>query len=83
MKGSGKIYLHDIRKSILINAKKRLKRAGVNNVVFCYENNLFLQNMNNKFDWIVLDVPCTGTGTLRRNPDLKIKFTREKLEYFV
>src|ERR1044072_6944042 len=30
-------------------------------------------------DWIVVDVPCSGTGTLRRNPDLKWKFNLETL----
>src|SRR5690606_4759030 len=36
--------------------------------------------LRNKCDWILLDVPCTGTGTIRRNPDLKYKFSIEKLE---
>jgi 16S rRNA (cytosine967-C5)-methyltransferase len=83
MKGSGKIYLHDIRSKILTNTKKRLKRADINNVVFCYEDNSLLEPMKGKFDWIVLDVPCSGTGTLRRNPDIKYKFNRERLEYYV
>ena len=83
LRGTGKIYLHDVRASVLVNAKKRLKRAGVNNVVFCYEDNTLLKDMKGQFDWIVLDVPCTGTGTLRRNPDIKMKFTRARLDHFV
>jgi 16S rRNA (cytosine967-C5)-methyltransferase len=39
--------------------------------------------MKHKFDWIVLDVPCSGTGTLRRNPDIKYKFTLNKLEHYI
>lgn len=30
-------------------------------------------------DWVLVDVPCTGSGTLRRNPDLKWKFSKELL----
>ena len=33
-------------------------------------------------DWIILDVPCSGSGTLRRNPDLKWKFKFSDLENF-
>jgi 16S rRNA (cytosine967-C5)-methyltransferase len=36
--------------------------------------------LRNKCDWILLDVPCSGTGTIRRNPDLKYKFSLERLE---
>jgi tRNA and rRNA cytosine-C5-methylases len=42
-----------------------------------------LKSLEGKMDWILLDVPCTGTGTLRRNPDLKLKFTKERLQYYV
>jgi 16S rRNA C967 or C1407 C5-methylase (RsmB/RsmF family) len=30
-----------------------------------------------KMDWIIVDAPCTGTGTLRRNPDIKLKFSEQ------
>ena len=38
------------------------------------------QKLRQKCDWVLLDVPCTGSGVLRRNPDLKWKFSLEKLE---
>lgn len=63
---TGQIYLHDIRATALQKARKRLSRAGIQNVQF--------QLPQRKMDWVVVDVPCTGTGTLRRNPDLKWKF---------
>jgi 16S rRNA (cytosine967-C5)-methyltransferase len=33
----------------------------------------------NFFDVLILDVPCSGSGTYRRNPDLKLKFNEESL----
>ena len=34
-------------------------------------------------DWVMLDVPCSGSGVLRRNPDLKWKYTNEKLQELI
>ncbi|NGX63337.1 MAG: Ribosomal RNA small subunit methyltransferase B [Candidatus Anoxychlamydiales bacterium] len=72
MQKTGQIYLHDIRDHILLEAKKRFKRAGIEN--FQIKNTLQLEKLNKKMDFIILDVPCSGSGTLRRNPDLKWKF---------
>lgn len=36
-------------------------------------DNKKLKKIRNRCDWVVADVPCSGTGTLRRNPDLKVK----------
>ena len=33
--------------------------------------------MTKKIDWLIIDAPCTGTGTLRRNPDIKLKFSED------
>jgi 16S rRNA (cytosine967-C5)-methyltransferase len=35
--------------------------------------------LKGRVDWMLLDVPCTGSGVLRRNPDTKWKFTVEKM----
>lgn len=67
MKGKGQIFLHDIRPSILLEAKKRLKRAGIQNAQ-CITD---LKAHKGKLDWVLADVPCSGSGTLRRNPDAK------------
>ncbi|MGL4348244.1 MAG: RsmB/NOP family class I SAM-dependent RNA methyltransferase [Chlamydiales bacterium] len=73
MKNKGKIYLYDTRKSILSKAKKRLLKAGINNIKF------FNPSINVQYDWIVLDVPCSGTGTIRRQPELKWSLSNQKI----
>ena len=75
---SGQFYLHDIREWVLDEAKKRCKRAGVQNVQFVPPSEI--KKLIGKMDVVLCDVPCSGLGTLRRNPDLKWKFTQEKLE---
>jgi len=81
--GKGQIFLHDIRKQILLEAKKRLRRAGVQNYQLVQSKDELFSNLKGKFDWILLDVPCSGSGTIRRNPDLKLKFSLEKLEEYI
>ncbi len=71
MEGRGQIYLHDIRPQALLEAKKRLKRAGVQNAQFLPPGHSQLSRLTAKCDWVLIDVPCSGTGTLRRNPDQK------------
>lgn len=80
LKSKGQIFIHDIRKNILVEARRRLRRAGIDNYQLHNDKNLLLKTLKNKCDWILLDVPCTGSGTLRRNPDLKWKFSIEKFE---
>ena len=75
MENKGQIYLHDIRPHILEQARKRLKRAGIQNGQFLPPGHPFLNKLKKKMDWVLLDVPCSGTGTLRRNPDQKWKFS--------
>lgn len=83
LQGTGQLYLHDVRKKILQAAKKRLKRAGIENGQILLPDAKHLGKLKNKMDWVLVDVPCTGTGTLRRNPDLKWKFSDEMLERIV
>lgn len=71
MKGRGQIYLHDIRSSALSQAKKRLSRAGIQNCQCLPPGHPQLNLLKEKCNWVLADVPCSGTGTLRRNPDQK------------
>lgn len=79
MHNTGQIYVHDIRKSVLMQAKVRLKRAGVQNAQVHHDKVRLRKLLKNRCDWVLLDVPCTGSGVLRRNPDLKWKFDPDRM----
>ena len=64
-----RLYLHDVRP--LDIALKRLKRAGAKASVGCP-----------KAKWIIVDAPCSGTGTLRRHPEQKYRLTPKKIDQF-
>lgn len=80
MKGKGQIYLHDIRTSKLQDAKKRMKRAGVQNFQLAPLDH---SRLKKQMDWVLVDAPCSGTGTLRRNPDMRWRFTDNLLQELV
>jgi 16S rRNA C967 or C1407 C5-methylase (RsmB/RsmF family) len=81
MEGKGQIYLHDIRKGILIEAKKRLARAGVQNAQILQAlDESKMKKLKKKMDWVLVDAPCTGTGTYRRNPCMKYHYSSQMLE---
>lgn len=75
MQGKGQIYLFDNRPWILQEARKRLKRAGVQNAQF--------KLPKTPVDWLLVDAPCSGTGTLRRNPDAKWKIDEAMVQRLV
>lgn len=83
MEGKGQIFLHDIRHKILIEARRRLKRAGIQNAQTVDPDSPNLKKLKKKIDWVLVDAPCSGTGTLRRNPDMKYKYTGKMLERLV
>lgn len=83
LQNRGQIYLHDIRPYALEQARKRLKRAGIQNAQFLPEGHIELAKLKKKMDWVIVDAPCTGTGTLRRNPDQKWKFSLALLNRLV
>lgn len=83
MNNQGQIYLYDIRPHALVEAKKRLKRAGIQNAQLLDRAKLKKKGMLGRMDWILLDVPCSGTGTLRRNPDMKWKLSPEMINRLI
>lgn len=83
MQGKGQVYVHDIRPYALQEAKKRLRRAGIQNHQILLPDSPQLDKIKKKMDWVLVDAPCTGTGTLRRNPDMKWKFDGEMVNRLI
>lgn len=79
MNGKGQIFLHDVRPSALMESRKRLRRAGIQNAQSVQAGDPRLKKLKKRMDWILVDAPCTGTGTMRRNPDMKWRFNEETL----
>jgi 16S rRNA (cytosine967-C5)-methyltransferase len=80
MENKGRIFAMDKYPERLENAKKRFRRANVNNV-FCQEiNNKWMKRHKESADVVLIDVPCSGTGTWRRNPDMRAKFCENDLK---
>ncbi|MGH8413532.1 MAG: RsmB/NOP family class I SAM-dependent RNA methyltransferase [Gammaproteobacteria bacterium] len=76
MGNSGVVYACDVSARRLDRIKPRLKRAGtdiIQRFLIRDEQDRKLAPMHGKMDTVLVDAPCSGTGTLRRNPDIKWK----------
>ena len=74
MQSQGRLYAFDVSEARLNKFKPRLKRSGLSNVhpqLLASENDLKVKRLAGKIDRVLVDAPCSGFGTLRRNPDLK------------
>ncbi|SCC92850.1 putative RIBOSOMAL RNA SMALL SUBUNIT METHYLTRANSFERASE B (SUN) [Thiomonas sp. X19] len=74
MRNTGRLYAFDVAEHRLDKLRPRLARSGLSNVypvVIAHERDDRIQRLAGKLDRVLVDAPCTGTGTLRRNPDLK------------
>jgi 16S rRNA (cytosine967-C5)-methyltransferase len=66
----------DISEKRLANLKPRLKRSAASNIqpmLISHENDLKVKRLTGKIDRVLVDAPCSGLGTLRRNPDMKFR----------
>ena len=82
MASSGRLYAFDVSDKRLANLGPRLKRSGLSNVFpqrIANENDAKVKRLRGKIDRVLVDAPCTGLGTLRRNPDLKSRQTEDAL----
>ncbi|WP_175181497.1 RsmB/NOP family class I SAM-dependent RNA methyltransferase [Achromobacter aegrifaciens] len=74
MRSTGRLYAFDVSAARLQRAKPRFARSGLSNVVpvvIDSENDARVKRLAGKAQRVLVDAPCSGIGTLRRNPDLK------------
>ncbi|GAA4025224.1 RsmB/NOP family class I SAM-dependent RNA methyltransferase [Actimicrobium antarcticum] len=78
MRNTGRLYAFDISEKRLAKLKPRLARSGLSNVhpvQIAHENDAKIKRLAGKIDRVLVDAPCSGLGTLRRNPDVKWRQT--------
>lgn len=74
MRSTGRLYAFDVSAHRLDALKPRLARSGLSNVhpaAIAHERDERIKRLAGKMDRVLVDAPCSGLGTLRRNPDLK------------
>ncbi|MGQ3092182.1 MAG: RsmB/NOP family class I SAM-dependent RNA methyltransferase [Roseateles sp.] len=74
MRNTGRLYAFDVSGHRLNAFKPRLSRSGLSNVYpaqIAHERDERIKRLAGKIDRVLVDAPCSGLGTLRRNPDLK------------
>lgn len=79
MQNKGQIFAYDSDRARLAPIYDRLKRAGARNVQVRAPEPGALDELVGKMDRVVIDAPCTGSGTWRRRPDAKWKLTAEQM----
>jgi 16S rRNA (cytosine967-C5)-methyltransferase len=81
MQNRGQLVACDVSAARLDNAVHRLRRAGVHNVErhLLEPGDKWLKRRAGSFDRVLVDAPCTGIGTWRRNPDARLRLTEADL----
>lgn len=85
MKNSGQLYAFDSDTRRLGNMRDRIKRADARNIQMQVlpldreKRSKILKSLGNSMDRVLLDVPCSGSGTWRRSPELRWRLTAENL----
>jgi len=83
MRNTGRLYAFDVSGHRLDKLKPRLARSGLSNVYpvqLTTERDDRVKRLAGKVDRVLVDAPCSGLGTLRRNPDLKWRQNAQGLQ---
>lgn len=83
MRNTGRLYAFDTSAHRLEALKPRLGRSGLSNVhpvAIAHERDERIKRLAGKMDRVLVDAPCSGTGTLRRHPDLKWRQNQQAVD---
>lgn len=83
MRNTGRLYAFDTSAHRLDALKPRLARSKLSNVhpaAIAHERDERIKRLAGKIDRVLVDAPCSGLGTLRRNPDLKWRQSPKSVE---
>jgi 16S rRNA (cytosine967-C5)-methyltransferase len=83
MRNTGRLYAFDVSTHRLDALKPRLARSGLSNVYpagISGERDERIKRLAGKIDRVLVDAPCSGLGTLRRNPDLKWRHSPQSID---
>ncbi|WP_192954738.1 RsmB/NOP family class I SAM-dependent RNA methyltransferase [Gallaecimonas mangrovi] len=84
MQNKGRLLAMDIFEGKLQAQRKRARRAGVHNLeTRVIEGAATIKRLKGKADRLLLDVPCSGLGVLRRNPDAKWSIAPEHIDKLI
>lgn len=78
------IYCNDINKNKIYRIKENVNKCGVENVQYMnFDATILQEDLINKFDRILVDAPCSATGVINKNPEIKLFRTKKDVEDLV
>ena len=81
LNNQGRILSMDIFERKLDELKRRAKNSGITNIETRHiSSSKIIKRLENKADFLLLDVPCSGSGVLRRNPEAKLRLKPSDIE---
>ena len=86
MRSTGRLYAFDVSAHRLDALKPRMARSGLSNIhpaAIAHERDERIKRLACKIDRVLVDAPCSGLGTLRRNPDLKWRQSAKAVQELV
>ena len=84
MNNTGKIIANDLHENKLVKIKENAKRLNCNNIeTTSYDGTVYNSDMDEKFDYILLDAPCSGSGIVTRKPEIKLYRSKEQVDELI